>query len=166
MVQLLYVVHRIVDSLLGNLERPGNPSGSPCAIGLLLLQPLDLPVFRHDYLLEGAGPSLDHGCAVLEGLVAEDDDLAMLAADLVCCWGAWGEGMCNRKSEDVVAAVAAAEVQGHGALIVGLVEVHYGDAKGWPNSMTSLSTRGEGAEGREIGDWSQYRRSSSSTPGR
>jgi hypothetical protein len=41
-------------------------------------------VLRLDDLLEGADPSLDHGGAVLEGLVAEGDDLlAMLAADLV-----------------------------------------------------------------------------------
>ena len=39
-------------------------------------QRLHLPVLRLDDLLEGAFPSLDHGGAVVEGLVAEG--LAML----------------------------------------------------------------------------------------
>jgi len=83
-VQLLYVIYCIVNSLLGNLERPSNPINISYVISLLLLQPFDLPVLRHDDLLEGANSSLDQRGTILEGLVAEGDDLlAMLVTDLV-----------------------------------------------------------------------------------
>ena len=79
-VQLLYVVRRVVHSLLGDLEALAILSGFPVPSA----QPLHLPVLRLDDLLEGADPSVDRGGAVLEGLVVEGDDLlAMLAADLV-----------------------------------------------------------------------------------
>ena len=78
--QLLYVVHRIDHSLLGDLERPSDPLGVSRAIGLLLSQPLHLPILRLDDLLEGASPSLDHGGAVLKSLVAVGDDLLTMLA--------------------------------------------------------------------------------------
>ena len=53
--------------------------------------------------------------------------------------------MGRRQSEDVVANIAAAEVQGDGALVVGFIERGIAtpsvDAKGWPNSVTTPSTR-------------------------
>ena len=45
-VQLLYVVHRVFRSLLGDLKRPGDPLEVFRAIGLLPSQPLHLPVLR------------------------------------------------------------------------------------------------------------------------
>ena len=83
-VQLLYAIYCIVNSLLGNLERPGNPISISYVISLLLLQPLDLPVLRHDDLLEGANSSLDQRDTVLEGFLSEGNDLlAILVTDLV-----------------------------------------------------------------------------------
>ena len=82
-VQLLYVVRCTFHGPLGDQEGPGEPLSISLAIVLLLSQPFDLLVLRLDDLLKDANPSLDRGGAVLEGLVAEGDDiLAMLAAGL------------------------------------------------------------------------------------
>jgi hypothetical protein len=51
-IQLLYVVRHAFHGLLGDPERPGDLLGITHAIGLLLLQPLDLLILRHDDLLE------------------------------------------------------------------------------------------------------------------
>ena len=57
-------------------------------------------------------------------------------------FGGRAGNMCNRQSEDIVAAVAAAGVKGDGALVVGLAKGRYGEAeRGRENSVTIPSTR-------------------------
>jgi hypothetical protein len=59
----------------------------------------------------------------------------------------------SRQGEDVVTAVAAAEVQGDGAHIVGLLEGRYGEAERGREGMGELGDGpvDEGVEGRELG---------------
>jgi hypothetical protein len=135
--------------LVGLQEQPANPLGTPPACGLELAQPVDLGLQRVVHFMQRADPVHDIGGGVLVGLAAKDNNLL---AVLGAIWGRYARvavhrrrssDMGSRDSENVVVVIAAAEVEGDRALVVGRLGRGNGETECGRKGMPEL---GDGVE--------------------
>lgn len=157
LVQAFNAPLRLPYLLVGLQEQPGDLPGIPPAVGLELAQPKDPALQRVVGFMQYADPVHDVGGGVLVGLAAKDYNLLAVPGAI---WGRYARvtvhrrrssDMGSRDSENVVIVIAAAEVEGDRALVVGRL--------GWGNGETERGCKGmpelgdgveEGVEGWKV----------------